>query len=196
MDRAALDELQMQGQDIPWLLGHWATTKPDHPALIWEPPSGAVRTWTWAELLDATQGLAAGLRDRGITRGDKVLIHADNAPEMLLVWLACATVGAVAVTTNTRSAPAEIAYFVAVWQKIAIENGAPKGASGGLYLTLLLIRCAAIAYLGFQAARAAWRPWHDPVRVPDDPVDTSRGEDDPAGGVLAMQPDRVVVRLG
>ena len=40
MDRAAIDELQMHGQDIPWLLQHWAEKKPDHPALIWEPVDG------------------------------------------------------------------------------------------------------------------------------------------------------------
>ena len=41
------------------------THKPDHPALVWEPTDGEGRTWTYAELLDATQGVAAGLRDRG-----------------------------------------------------------------------------------------------------------------------------------
>ena len=40
MDKAAIDELQMHGQDIPWLLQHWAEKKPDHPALIWEPVDG------------------------------------------------------------------------------------------------------------------------------------------------------------
>jgi len=113
MNRAALDELQMHGQDIPWLLQHWATHKPDHPALAWDPPEGNGRQWTYAELLDATHGLAVGLRDRGLRVGDKVLIHAENSPEMLVAWLACATLGAVAVTTNTRSVVAEIAYFAA-----------------------------------------------------------------------------------
>ena len=41
MDRSAINELQMHGQDIPWLLQHWAAKKPDHPALIWEPVDGA-----------------------------------------------------------------------------------------------------------------------------------------------------------
>jgi crotonobetaine/carnitine-CoA ligase len=111
MNRSAIDELQMHGQDIPWLLRNWATHKPDHEALVWDPPEGVGRRWTYAELLDATHGLAAGLRDRGLDVGDKVLIHAENSPEMLLAWLACATLGAVAVTTNTRSVVAEIAYF-------------------------------------------------------------------------------------
>jgi crotonobetaine/carnitine-CoA ligase len=111
MSRRAIDEFQMHGQDIPWLLRNWAIHKPDHPALVWDPPEGAGQTWTYAELLDATYGVAVGLRDRGVAVGDKVLIHAENSPEMLLAWLACATLGAVAVTTNTRSVVAEIAYF-------------------------------------------------------------------------------------
>jgi crotonobetaine/carnitine-CoA ligase len=111
LNRSAIDELQMHGQDIPWLLQNWATHTPDHEALVWDPPEGEGRRWSYAELLDATHGLAAGLRDRGLGVGDKVLIHAENSPEMLLAWLACATLGAVAVTTNTRSVVAEIAYF-------------------------------------------------------------------------------------
>ena len=61
--------------------------------------------------LDTVKGVAVGLGDRGVAVGDKVLIHAENSPEMLVAWLACATLGAVAVTTNTRSVVAEIAYF-------------------------------------------------------------------------------------
>jgi crotonobetaine/carnitine-CoA ligase len=112
MDRSAIDELQMHGQDIPWLLQHWAEQKPEHPALVWEPVDGDRESWTYGQLVSATRDLAAGLRDRGIEIGDKVLIHADNCPEMLLAWLACATLGAVAVTTNTRSAPTEVGWFI------------------------------------------------------------------------------------
>jgi carnitine-CoA ligase len=111
MNQSAIEELQMHGQDIPWLLQHWATHKPDHPALIWDAPETERRQWTYVELLEATQRIAAGMRDRGVEVGDKVLIHAENSPEMLMAWLACATLGAVAVTTNTRSVAAEIAYF-------------------------------------------------------------------------------------
>jgi crotonobetaine/carnitine-CoA ligase len=112
MDPAELDAFQMHGQDIPWLLAHWADRKPDHPALVWDPRSGEHRQWTYRELLGDTRRLAAGLTARGISKGDKVLIHTDNCPEMVLAWLACATVGAVGVTTNTRSVAAEVAYFV------------------------------------------------------------------------------------
>ncbi len=112
MDESAIERFQMSGQDIGWLLRHWADRKPDHPALVWDPPAGSSRTWTYAELLDDTRSIAAGLAGQGVTQGDRVLIHTDNCPEMLLSWLACALVGAVGVTTNTRSAPDEVAWFV------------------------------------------------------------------------------------
>ncbi len=58
-------------------------------------------------------GWRSGLADRGVTKGDKVLIHADNCPEMVVAWYACATLGAVGVTTNTRSVRAELEFFIA-----------------------------------------------------------------------------------
>jgi crotonobetaine/carnitine-CoA ligase len=108
----AIEGFQIHGQDIPWLLRHWAEHRPEHPALVWEPAEGERRAWTYAELLRDTERLAVGLVGRGIGRGDKILVHSENCPEMVLAWLACATVGAVAVTTNTRATPSEIAYFV------------------------------------------------------------------------------------
>jgi carnitine-CoA ligase len=114
-DDATIQRFQMHGQDIPWLLEHWAERKPDHPVLVWVPKDGpddgTVRSWTYAELLADVRALAAGLGAAGIAPGDKVLIHSENCPEMVLAWLACATFGAVAVTTNTKSVGAEMTYF-------------------------------------------------------------------------------------
>lgn len=111
MDATAVARFQMAGQDIPWMVERWARARPDHPFLVWEPREGGGRTWTYREFADDIARVAAGLAARGVGLGDKVLIHADNCPEAVLAWYACARVGAVAVTTNTRSVEAEIAYF-------------------------------------------------------------------------------------
>ena len=111
MDHHAVEQFQMSGQDIPHLLEHWADRKPDHPVLVWAPREGDGRRWTYAELLTDVRRLAAGLAARGIAQGDKVLVHAENCPELVLSWLACATLGAVAVTTNTKSVGPELTYF-------------------------------------------------------------------------------------
>lgn len=111
LDPALVDAFQMAGQDIPWLVSHWAKQKPDHPFLIWEPKSGDERRWSYAEFDAATARIGAGLAAKGVVKGDKVLIHCDNCPEMVLAWYACARIGAVGVTTNTRSAGPEIEYY-------------------------------------------------------------------------------------
>ena len=111
LDQDALTRFQMAGQDIPWLLEHWIAHRPDHPLLIWEPKSGQEQRWSYKEFGEEVARVAAGLAARGVKQGDKVLIHADNCPEMIFAWYACARIGAVGVTTNTRSAGPEIQYF-------------------------------------------------------------------------------------
>jgi crotonobetaine/carnitine-CoA ligase len=111
MDTTALQQFQMHGQDIGRLLDLWAAEKPEHPALVWVPREGEGRRWTYASLRADVHGLAAGLAEHGVAKGDKVLIHAENCPEMVLAWLACAVLGAVGVTTNTKSVGAEMTYF-------------------------------------------------------------------------------------
>lgn len=111
MERSDVERFQLAGQDIPWLLEQWAEAKPEHPFLIWEPRSGAERRWTYRAFAEDVARIAAGLHARGVGRGDRILIHAENCPEAVLAWYACARLGAVAVTTNTRSVGPEIEYF-------------------------------------------------------------------------------------
>lgn len=99
------------GWDIPRLIDTQAQSRKDHPFLIWEPFEGASRTWTYGQFATDTARIAAGLQKRGVRQGDHVMIHMDNCPEFLLVWGACARLGAISVTTNTRSVGDEIRYF-------------------------------------------------------------------------------------
>ncbi len=111
MDQAAIDRFQFHGQDIPWLLDHWATNTPDNDFLIWEPRSGEEVRWTYRRFVDEVEKVAAALSARGVGEGDHLLIHSENSPEMVIAWYACARIGAVGVTTNTRSVAAEVNYF-------------------------------------------------------------------------------------
>lgn len=99
------------GFDFWMLLAHRAAARAAHPALAWEPFDGPPRVWSYAELIADVERVAAGLHRRGVQPGDRVLVHLDNCPEFLLTWFACARLGAVVVTTNTRSAADEITYF-------------------------------------------------------------------------------------
>jgi crotonobetaine/carnitine-CoA ligase len=99
------------GRDVNWLLDMRAESRGSHPFMIWEPFEGERRAWTYAEFRAQVLRTAAGLQKRGIGAGDYVLVHLDNCPEMEFLWFACARLGAVVVTTNTRSAGAELEYF-------------------------------------------------------------------------------------
>src|SRR5258706_7791432 len=99
------------GLDVPWLLRMRSQTRRDHPFLIWAPFDAPPQIWTYGEFHERVGALAAGLVARGVTPGEYVLIHLDNCVEAVLAWFACVELGAIAVTTNTRSAPAEMEYF-------------------------------------------------------------------------------------
>jgi crotonobetaine/carnitine-CoA ligase len=99
------------GMDVPWLLKLRSETRRDHPFLIWAPFDAPARHWSYGAFHERVGALAAGLVKRGVKPGDAVLIHLDNCVEAMLAWFACVELGALAVTTNTRSAAAEMSYF-------------------------------------------------------------------------------------
>ncbi|WP_315797209.1 AMP-binding protein [Bradyrhizobium sp. SZCCHNRI3043] len=99
------------GMDVPWLLKLRSETRRDHPFLISAPFDAPARRWTYGAFHERVGALAAGLVKRGVQPGDAVLIHLDNCVEAMLAWFACVELGALAVTTNTRSAAAEMSYF-------------------------------------------------------------------------------------
>jgi len=128
------------GLDIPWLLQMRAETRREHPFLIWAPFDAPSRTWSYGEFHDRVGALGAGLVNRGVRPGDCVLIHLDNCIEALLAWFACAELGAIAVTTNTRSAAAEIAYF-------ADHCGAVAAITQPAYAELVAQNCKNLRWL-------------------------------------------------
>lgn len=111
------------GRTVPWLLASQAAAHGDHPFIVWEPFEGAVpgrRRWTYREFAADVAALATALARRGVQPGQRVLIHLGNCPEFLVAWFACSHLGAVAVTTNTRSTAAELEYFAVHSNAVAV----------------------------------------------------------------------------
>ena len=67
----------------------------DAVALIGRLENGDRRTLTYAQLHDAVARVAAGLRARGLTPGDRVAAFMPNVPETLIAMLATTSIGAV-----------------------------------------------------------------------------------------------------
>ena len=75
---------------------HVADGRADQPALIYDSPmTGARRTYSYRELLDATARFAGVLRSLGVGKGDRVVIYLPMIPEAAIAMLACARLGAV-----------------------------------------------------------------------------------------------------
>jgi acetoacetyl-CoA synthetase len=51
--------------------------------------------WTWGQLREQVQRIAAGLRGLGVQRGDRVVAYMPNLPETVAAFLAVASLGAV-----------------------------------------------------------------------------------------------------
>src|SRR6267142_3550258 len=117
------------GLDVPWLLRMRAETRRHHPFLIWAPFDAPARIWTYGEFHERVGALAAGLKARGVKPGEFVLIHLDNCIEAVLAWFACAELGAIAVTTNTRSAPAERVLVVTAMAPSSAQANQARTAS-------------------------------------------------------------------
>jgi len=100
------------GRNVPWLLRARAESRADHPFIVWAPFDRPGYSLSYAGFYQRVLSLAAGLRARGVQQGDFVLLHMDNCPEFLQTWHACAQLGAVVVTTNTRSSQDELSYFI------------------------------------------------------------------------------------
>jgi acetyl-CoA synthetase len=66
-------------------------------ALIWEGEDRTIRKWTYRELSEVTNRLAAALREQGVGRGDAVGVFMPMLPETVAALLAVCKVGGVFV---------------------------------------------------------------------------------------------------
>ena len=82
----------------------------DQTALIYGSPiTGVKKTYSYAELKQEVVALAAVLQDRGVGKGDRVIIYMPMVPEASFAMLACARLGAVHSVVFGGFAAAELA---------------------------------------------------------------------------------------
>jgi propionyl-CoA synthetase len=82
----------------------------DQVALIYDSPvTSTVRTFTYRELRDEVARFAGLLAERGVTRGDRVVIYMPMVPEAVIGMLACARIGAIHSVVFGGFASAELA---------------------------------------------------------------------------------------
>jgi propionyl-CoA synthetase len=75
---------------------HVENGRADQLALIYDSPvTGAVKTFSYRELLDQVARFAGVLAGQGVEKGDRVIIYMPMAPEAAIAMLACARIGAI-----------------------------------------------------------------------------------------------------
>jgi len=81
----------------------------DREALV---DRGSGRRFTYTELLDAVEALAAGLVEAGVRKGDRVGIWAPNRWEWVILQYATADIGAILVNINPAYRTHELEYVL------------------------------------------------------------------------------------
>ncbi|MCC0048273.1 MAG: propionyl-CoA synthetase [Rhodobiaceae bacterium] len=75
---------------------HVKAGRGEQAALIYDSPmTGKVETFTYAELTNKVATLAGVLADKGISKGDRVIVYMPMIPEAAIAMLACARIGAI-----------------------------------------------------------------------------------------------------
>ena len=87
------------------LLEEYSARQPNHECVI-----DGERRWTYAQLHQESQNIAAGLYELGVRRGHRVAILMGNRAEWLSSYFAILGLGAEAVALNTWLTPSEQAY--------------------------------------------------------------------------------------
>ncbi|MGE0230700.1 MAG: acyl-CoA synthetase [Flavobacteriaceae bacterium] len=100
--------------------------EPRKPALVFArdgtSPSGD-DLWTYARLADGVHAAMRVLRDRGVARGERILLRMHNGPEYALAYLGASAIGAVPIPLATGLTETEIEFLAEDSDAAAIIAG-------------------------------------------------------------------------
>ncbi|MBO0874912.1 MAG: AMP-binding protein [Pseudonocardia sp.] len=102
------------------LLDERTARNPDKTWLVFEDAEGAVTELTYLEFSQRVDELAAGLAGLGVGAGDRVTVHLRNCPELLEIWFALATLGAVFVPSNVANTVPETRHVVSFSESVVV----------------------------------------------------------------------------
>jgi 2,3-dihydroxybenzoate-AMP ligase len=108
------DEGIWRGERLGDLLRHWARADPARIALV-----TGDRRWTYTELDERADRLAAGFRRLGVAAPDRVVVQLPNGADLVLVCVALFRLGALPVLALPSHRRAEIAYLCAHSEAVA-----------------------------------------------------------------------------
>jgi acetoacetyl-CoA synthetase len=84
-----------EGAELNYAEHAFRNARPDEPAVLHRSELRPLGEMTWRELREKVAALAAGLKELGVGRDDRVVAYLPNVPEALVGFLACASIGAI-----------------------------------------------------------------------------------------------------
>ena len=91
--------------NLSHILRQSARRFPNEIGLVW-----GSQYWQWGDIMKRVSAMAGALTLRGVTKGDKILVHSQNCNQLFESMFVCFQLGAVWVPTNFRQTPVEVAY--------------------------------------------------------------------------------------
>ena len=89
-----------------------AALHPDRPALVEDPPGGAERVWSYADVDRWAKRYASMLASKGIEPGERVAWCGPNSPSVIALSAGCRMAGVTAVPLNYRLTVDEAGYVL------------------------------------------------------------------------------------
>jgi acyl-CoA synthetase (AMP-forming)/AMP-acid ligase II len=154
--------------NISSLLERNARKYPDSEAVV-----GAGSRLSYAALDKSANSVAAGLREKGICEGDKVVLFMPNVPEFVIAYFAVQRLKAIIVPINAKLAQPEIEYILEHSDaKAFIAHDMLFGSVADLKSSLLLIKTGSGA--------EGWESFDDYAALQAEPLSSNAKEDEPS----------------
>jgi len=67
--------------------------------------------FTYIQLREAAERMAASLHDLGVERGDRTILYLPNCPQWVMVWLSLLRIGAIAIPISPIYTPSDLQYM-------------------------------------------------------------------------------------
>ncbi|MFS8037126.1 acyl-CoA synthetase [Xanthobacter sp. AM11] len=146
----------------------------DGPALVWANAAGAEQRFTFSDMAGLTARFASALAQRGIGKGDRVLVMMPRIPEWQIAMVGCLKLGAVPIPCIEMLTAKDVAYRVRHAGVRAIVTRAEQAAKFEAVMEAVPVRLSIGEARGFEpwdAAMAGGDAAFAPVRIAaDDPA--------------------------
>lgn len=155
------------------IIDRWASDR-DGPALLWENANGEKRAFTYSELSRLSCQLANVLRDRGVEKGDRVIIMLPRVPEWFVSIIAAMRIGAVPIPCIEMLTARDVEYRVRNAEVKAAICRPEHTEKFAAFEDVIPVRIA----LGHAES---WLDWGEEVRRAPDQIEAATVRtDDPA----------------